>query len=411
MTAEAGRLLGTRAHDAELAAEFHRVYDFFASPKGLDSLRWRGEDGAVDGEHTIPLYSTARLAHCHLLAHVLGEPEAARNADFAIDALLTRYLDADGGGFADELAPDGSPRAALFSAYGHAFTLLAGASAVECGHEQGFALFEAAAGAIDRLFWDDAVGAANESADRAGPVGSYRGQNANMHLTEAYLAAYEATSERAWLDRAMRLARRFVLDVAPVYGWRVPEHYTRDWEVDAEYGAKAPNDPFRPFGTLPGHALEWSRLLGQLAVLDAERNSSWTSAAVALFERAVLDGWDTAHGGLVYSVDFQGAPVNAHRMHWTIAEGLGAAATLHTSTGASYFADWYDRFWQFTTEHVIDANGGSWWHELDEHNSPARTTWDGKPDLYHAAQALVCARVVRPQGVVHAVRAGALRPA
>ena len=38
------------------------------------------------------------------------------------------------------------------------------------------------------------------------PFSDYRGQNANMHLTEALMAAFEATGERSYLDKAERIA-------------------------------------------------------------------------------------------------------------------------------------------------------------------------------------------------------------
>ena len=40
---------------------------------------------------------------------------------------------------------------------------------------------------------------------------------------------------------------------------------------------------------------------------------------------------------------------------------------------------------------LVDRDLGSWHHELDEHNRPAATTWQGKPDVYHAYQALLLA--------------------
>lgn len=58
-------------------------------------------------------------------------------------------------------------------------------------------------------------------------------------------------------------------------------------------------------------------------------------------------------------------------------------------TGQARFEQWYRRCWDFITEHFIDLEGGSWHHELDADNRPAGTIWPGKPDLYHAYQALL----------------------
>ncbi|MDQ2781543.1 MAG: AGE family epimerase/isomerase, partial [Actinomycetota bacterium] len=36
---------------------------------------------------------------------------------------------------------------------------------------------------------------------------------------------------------------------------------------------------------------------------------------------------------------------------------------------------------------------GSWHHELDEQNHPSSNVWEGKPDVYHAYQAMLLPRL------------------
>ena len=247
--------------------------------------------------------------------------------------------------------------------------------------------------ALDRHFWDDHAQASRESfARRFTASEDYRGQNSNMHLTEAYLAVFEATGDHRFLDRAEAIAERIVRRIIGPYDGRVPEHYTSHWTVDPDYNRHLPHDPFRPFGTLVGHSFEWARLLLQLGALKP--SADWTlPAAELLFRRAVADGWDERGGGFVYSVDDRGIPVNTSRMHWVAAEAVGAACWLYRATGRDEYREWYATTWAWIDAHVIDRAGGSWWHELDAHNHPATTTWDGKPDLYHAWQATLYARV------------------
>ena len=47
---------------------------------------------------------------------------------------------------------------------------------------------------------------------------------------------------------------------------------------------------------------------------------------------------------------------------------------------------WYATFAQYVDEHVIDHEGGSWFHQLDKNNHVIGTVWPGKSDLYHAFQ-------------------------
>ncbi len=229
-----------------------------------------------------------------------------------------------------------------------------------------------------------------------------------MHLAEAFLAAYELDGEREWLHRAQRIADRFVLRTVFRYDGRIPEHYTSKWEVDADYGRDTPLDPFRPFGTMPGHAVEWARLLLNIAAYADDAEEA-TASAKTLYAGALRDGRSMNVAGLAYTVDAGGSVVSDARMHWVAAEALGAAAWLARTTGEQRFAHDYGDFWSDITSHFIDPQSGSWWHELDSRNAPAAMTWDGKPDLYHAYQATFAARLVRPCGLALAAREGSIR--
>ncbi len=55
---------------------------------------------------------------------------------------------------------------------------------------------------IETRFWEPQYGAsAEEFREDWTSFSDYRGQNANMHLTEALMAAFEATGEREFLDQ------------------------------------------------------------------------------------------------------------------------------------------------------------------------------------------------------------------
>ena len=77
------------------------------------------------------------------------------------------------------------------------------------------------------------------------------------------------------------------------------------------------------------------------------------------------DGWDGS--GFVYTVDWDGRPVVADRLHWVLCEAIAAAAVLGedelqarvVGAGRAVF---------------IDRVDGSWRHELDPSNRPASTS-------------------------------------
>lgn len=401
-------VLDSVEHDVDLALEQESLLRFFE--RGLDDplgrFSWLGVDGTPDHDRPLGLYAVARLVHCFSIEHLFGRVQARHIAQRGVDHLLRAFRDPDHGGFSAEASTVDPGRKQL---YGHAFALLAGASAVRAGLTGADTLFATARQAIDDHFWVEADGAAVESWDRAFAEGEpYRGQNGNMHLMEAYLSAFEVTREEVFLDRAELLAERFVLREAARHEWRVPEHFSTLWAVDPVCNAENPDDPFRPAGTLPGHALEWARLLLGLRSLRPE--ADWTlDAARRLFSTAIADAWDDERGGFAYTVDFDGAVINSARMHWTVAEGVGAALALYRATAHPEYAEWYATFWQYIDRRVIDHSGGSWWHELDAANRPSLVTWDGKPDLYHAWQSTLYARIIGDQGIGEAASRDAVR--
>jgi len=64
-----------------------------------------------------------------------------------------------------------------------------------------------------------------------------------MHLTEALMAAFEATGERRYLGMAESIAGMIIDRHARAQDWRVAEHFDAAWQVDRDYAG----DPmFRP---------------------------------------------------------------------------------------------------------------------------------------------------------------------
>ena len=94
----------------------------------------------------------------------------------------------------------------------------------------------------------------------------------------------------------------------------------------------------------------------------------------------------------------------ATRLHWVVCEAIGAAATLHRITGEDAYGAWYERCWDFATEHLIDREQGSWRHELDAQLHPVERTWQGKPDVYHAFQATLVPRLPPAPSLAGAIR-------
>jgi sulfoquinovose isomerase len=369
------------ADEADSLLAFYEP-DLIDAKGGFANLDARGRPLASDRVRS--LHETTRMVHCFAIAHLLGRPGAADIVDHGLQAIRERHRDAKHGGYFWSFDDDG-PRERDKLAYGHAFVLLAGASAKCVGHPDADALLADVAQVLETRFWDKTHGAsAEEFHEDWSSFSDYRGQNANMHLTEALMAAFEATGDASFLAKADSIVDLILRRSAAGSNWRVPEHYRSDWTVDRDYKG---SDMFRPYGVTPGHALEWTRLALQLWALGGRRLAWLPDAARGLFARALAEGWDQTQGGIYYTLEWSGAPRVRDRLWWPVCEGIGAATFLGALDHGADVEAWYRRLWDFTARHFIDRRDGGWLPQLDDSLKPIDGYFVGKPDLYHALQA------------------------
>lgn len=330
------------------------------------------------------IHQTARMVHCFAIATKLGRPGAEIIVDHGMRWLWEGHRDKRFGGYCWSLDDDGY-KDDTKQAYGHAFVLLAAADATMIGHPLAREMLDDITGIIDTRFWDAHHGAVSEEYARNwSKISDYRGQNSNMHLTEALMAAFEATGSAAYLDKAKSIAQLIIRRHAASLDYVVAEHFDQQWQIDKAYKG---SDMFRPAGTTPGHWLEWARLMAQLWVLDDRREPWMIEAAEKLFRSAVTRGWDATKGGFYYTLDFASNPVIAHKIWWPATEAIGAAAFLNALKPDRFYEDWYRKVWDFAALRFIDPANGGWFPELGDDLKPVDRFFTGKPDIYHALQA------------------------
>ncbi len=381
-----GSWLNSPLHNAYLQEQAMGLWSFYSyraiDPRGgFFDLDVEGSPRNT-GERS--LVATTRMIHCYSIAYAAGIPAAREMAGHGLDHMDALWDQQSGGWFWSR--DDAGPVDRRKLNYGHAFAILAGASATDAGIAGGRQLLDRALAIHDRYFWDEAAGAA---VDEYLPDWStqlpYRGQNGNMHLCEAYLAAAGATGDRKYVDRARRIAELIIRTNAQSSAWRIPEHFSASWEPDYDFGRDANFDVWKPFGATVGHGFEWSRLLLQVWDASGRRDEWLRSASLALFERAWTDGWDAERGGLVFTTDWHGRTMNADRYHWVLAEAISAAAALLVAREHDHITESrYRELWGFTDRYLIDHQVGGWFHQLDSRNRVTADPWFGKPDIYHA---------------------------
>lgn len=288
--------------------------------------------------------------------------------------------------------------------------VLAASSATVADRPGAAALLQQALTEWNEHFYEDATGRYLDTWDAEFRVlDSYRGVNGMMHSVEALLAAGDATGERRWHERAWEICR-WVAELGAAHDWRLPEHFDEHWQPQLELNADRPADPFKPYGATVGHGLEWARLLLDTgAAIGPEALAELTGPARALFERAAADGWAAdGHDGFLYTTDWAGAPVVTDRMHWVAAEAVAAAAALDKVDPDPATVGRAQLWWDFIADRLVDPVHGSWFHQLDPRGTPIDTVWPGKPDLYHAVQAVLIPRLPLTPGPAAALRAGLL---
>jgi sulfoquinovose isomerase len=395
MTAAIGEaMLGnwtTRTYHRDwLIAQANGLFDFFQhdsiNPKGGfydldDSGKPLDAEGQVRGIHI-----AARAVHCFSIGALLGRPGSSDVVDHGMQYIWNNHRDTKNGGYFWTLNNDG-PVDSSKQGYGHAFVLLAASSAKTIGHPLADAMLADVTEVLNSKFWEPRHGAIAEefNADWS-PIdgGTYRGQNSNMHLTEALMAAFEATGDRSYLDKAESIADLVIRRAASSVDWRVAEHFSSEWVLDKHYRG---NEMVRPSGTTPGHSLEWARLLLQLWSLGGKKLDWLPDAAKALFAQSMLLGWDSDKGSFFYTLDWQDKPAKREKMWWPACEGAAAAHYLNEHLPSDFHEESYRKIWNVIERGFIDHRHGGWHEELTEDLVPAHTIFPGKGDIYHALQA------------------------
>lgn len=419
--------------------ELPALCEFGAKSKVPAGFGYLGPEGEILSEYGAQLWINCRMTHMFSLFALAGiETDTSRDlAAHGIHAITEYFQDHENGGWFSYLETEldsfgkGVPNLVKGSrkeAYAHAFVVLAASSAAVADIPGAHELLSKARQIQDTYWWDEGAGRVRESyaPDWSDPE-QYRGANANMHTTESCLAAYDATGDTEYLRRAASITNTIINGAARKNGWRIPEHFTIDWQVDLDYNQDKPTDPFRPWGATPGHGFEWARLLIQMKAtvqacgLDSELGDGlqldWVEEAAEGLYRVALESWESDGAeGIPYTTDFEGRPVSSQRMHWVVCEGLGVSYVF-----ARYFArrpeekatelvatatEWASRFSEYAQKYLIEAPG-RWRHELDAHNQPAEVTWPGKADIYHAGQAMFLATLPVTPGFAAALKAAA----
>lgn len=336
--------------------------------------------------------STRIIVNYAMAASVLNKPDYLKTAQHGLNYLEQVHWQEKSQGYAWTLQ-DNKPLDMTQQAYGYAFVLLAYAAVRKAGITQSDEKLHKVYQLLEERFWQADYGLYADTVSAEGMLSDYRGQNANMHICEAMISAYEATENPMFLERASTIADNICNKQAALTNGLVWEHYTASFQPDWEYNKTDPKNLYRPWGFQPGHQTEWAKLLLQLYRHSPQ---AWLAEkAQYLFDNSFSRSWDDEHGGLIYGFDPQGNWCDDDKYFWVQAESFAAAALLFQVTDEQSYLSRYQKLWQYSWQHLVDHEYGAWFRILRRNNtkySNEKSLAGAKCD-YHSLGA--CLEVIR----------------
>lgn len=351
-----------RVHDSDQPWAAGMLDDLLAAwsqhadtPSGLFNpwldRQWRHH---TDGPRT--LVSQCRLIYNFARGHQRnGDPRYADLTHRGIDALIRYFRDPAEGSAAGEAGWAWSCDAAgavaddTHDAYGHAFVILALATAAAVDHRDDYRDLALQTWAFMQRRFLDQHGGLVWHIGRDGAIqDSVRSQNPMMHTFEALLELAPQDPSGVVAGDARRVWD-FLQARMPGPG-RLPEWYDPDWRA-LHTGDLAIIDV--------GHAFEWAFLLSEAAALFGDDSLLTPGREFLAF--GLRSGYDAGSGGIFSPVDDAGNWPGRRKGWWEQCEAIRALRRYVARHGASEAAAPLDATIAFVQRHYVDAEFGGWY--------------------------------------------------
>ena len=327
-----------------------------------------GPDGKADQLAPRRVRVQARQIYSFAIAARLGwYPQGRDIAMKGMEYMLAKARSPDGRpGFVHLIDPDGNVLNPLRDAYDHAFVLLAMATLYELSGDASLR------GEMDSLvaFLDRELRSPHGGYIEGIPPTLPRRQNPQMHLFEAMIAAFDATHELSYQNRAGDLFGLFAASLYDARRQALGEYFEEDWSR------------IEPVVVEPGHQAEWVWLLRGF-----ERITGCpTGRHRAQLLSSALRYRDEATGCLIDEGDAEGNIRKSTRRLWPqteIAKAWIAQAEVGEQGAADKACEALARLHRHYLSHPV---AGGWYDQFDRDN---RSLVDTIPasSFYH----IICA--------------------
>ena len=330
----------------------------------VEQMTMGGADAAVPFKRT---RVTARQIYVFSHAHTLGwQGSGIELARHGVNFLTSKTWLGPDKGFARRLTRTGAPLDLTPDLYDYAFVLFALAWFLRAGGD-GFARdwLHRTLDYVETHLRHPKAGFWHEL-----PATGPRQQNPHMHLTEAMLAAYEATGEKRFADIAKEVVTLFQTRFFDLKSQTLAEYFTDDLQ-------RAPGDQGRI--TEPGHQFEWAWILNSCRKAFGIDLAKEIRAAVAFAEK---HGVDPASCVTFNQVRDDGASLDRGSRTWPNTERIKAAIALYELDGLDPSAAIRSSAGVLLDRYLAHTPHGTWIDAFDADGKPAVNTIPTST-LYH----------------------------
>jgi mannose/cellobiose epimerase-like protein (N-acyl-D-glucosamine 2-epimerase family) len=302
----------------------------------------------TDGPRT--LVTQCRVIYNFTRAFERGGDEAyAELARRGLAALEGYFGDAEGGGWAWSCDGEGRVLDDTHDAYGHAFVILATATAAGVLQDMRYRdLALATWGFMQRRFRDEHGGLIWHIARDGRVLDDARSQNPLMHTFEALLALTPLDDSGAVLRDAAAIWR-FLAARMPAPGC-LPEWYDPAWRPLRE-GTRALVEV--------GHLFEWAWLLSEAQPFFPGDDLLGPGRQFLAF--GMRHGYDADAGGIFSQITVEGHLSGRPRGWWEQCEALRAMQRYVARHGAAEIAAPLRQSLDFVRRHYVDEEYGGWY--------------------------------------------------
>ncbi|NWB92661.1 AGE family epimerase/isomerase [Pseudomonas agarici] len=299
--------------------------------------------------------TTARQIYAFAVAHEMGWDGPANDLiDHGIQ-FITANGRTDRGGWIKTFNPDGTVLDGTEDAYDQSCVLLALAHAHRAGHPQALDLATQTFTFLDQYLADSKLRGFLEVPGDTG----LRRSNPHMHLLESFLAWYDVTGNRDYLQQAARIVDLFRQHLFDAETWTLGEYFTDDWE-------RAPGE--KGEWTEPGHHFEWAHLLSSFAAASGQKDV--IRHARKLYASAIANGLNRTTELAYGAVSRHGLALDTQSRSWPQTEAVRAAIALDGNGGPDLKPEVEARVGRLFRWHIEQAPRGLWIDVIDEKGRP-----------------------------------------